>query len=265
LKLFLRREGVHKHRAHHGAGEAAAHGDEHHPQGERPVGAEAARATGEGVILGEARPSGAEGARAQAGAQDAGGRAAPATTGAGALVAPPEPDVEGLGRALAEREQEVARLSDRSIRLQADLENVRKRAEREREDVRRAAAERVASRLLEVVDDLDRAMEHAPQGRESRDFVLGVGMIRARLLEALAAEGVAELDCLGKPFDPICHEAVARECGGSDPGGTVTCVLQKGYTLNGKVIRYPRVRVAVPEPPRSEGARPSDVDETKED
>jgi molecular chaperone GrpE len=140
-------------------------------------------------------------------------------------------------------EREIADLRDRSIRTLADFDNFRKRAERERADLRRYAVMEPMRELLEVVDNLERA---AAAGGSADDLKQGVEMTLRQLQEVLRRHGVGAFDSLAQPFDPALHEAVSRQLSEAVSEPTVAEELQKGYRLHDRLLRPARVVVAVP-------------------
>jgi molecular chaperone GrpE len=149
---------------------------------------------------------------------------------------------------------ELAELRERHLRLRADFENFRKRAERERgERVRHGVGEALRE-LLPVADNLERALA-APGGLE--DLRRGVEMIARQVAETLARHGVAPITALGRPFDPQLHEAVAREESAEVAEPTVVGELQRGYLHGNRLLRPALVRVAMP----AGGGEPADRDE----
>ncbi len=126
---------------------------------------------------------------------------------------------------------------DMARRLQADFDNYRKRTQRENEDFRKFACAGIVTDLLTVVDDLDRALGIA---KEDDDLVVGIRGVRANLMKILESNGLQEIPADGK-FDPNYHEALCTVDGEEDD--MIAEVFQKGYTLNGKVIRYTKVKV----------------------
>jgi len=131
---------------------------------------------------------------------------------------------------------------DRYLRTLADFENFRKRAEREKDDFRRYALVGVIRDLLPVIDNFDRALEHAEEGDE---FHKGVALIYKQLFDVLQRHGLKTISESGVRFDPNIHEAVVREEDPSVPSHTVVAVLQKGYFLHDRLLRPAMVRVAV--------------------
>lgn len=140
-------------------------------------------------------------------------------------------------QALADAQAQADKYLDMARRLQADFDNFRKRTQRENEEFRKYACSSIVGDLLTVVDDLDRALEHA--GDET-EFVKGIRGVRANMMKVLEANGLKEIPAEGR-FDPDYHEALCTVDGDED--GLIAEVFQKGYTLNGKVLRYAKVKV----------------------
>jgi molecular chaperone GrpE len=130
---------------------------------------------------------------------------------------------------------------DRYMRTLADFENFRKRSEREKNDFRRYALADAIRDLLPVLDNFDRALEHAEEGDE---FHKGVAMIYKQLFDVLQRHGLKPIVESGVRFDPNIHEGVMREEDASVPSHTVTAVLQKGYFLHDRLLRPAMVKVA---------------------
>jgi molecular chaperone GrpE len=140
-------------------------------------------------------------------------------------------------------------LKDRYLRSLADFENYRKRADRDKTEYYKYALAELLKELLPVLDNFDRALDHAEQGD---DFHKGVLLIYKQLYSALQKHGLRPIDQAGVPFDPKIHEAVVREENPSVPSHTVLAILQKGYFLHDRLLRPAMVKVAVggPEGPR---------------
>ncbi len=136
---------------------------------------------------------------------------------------------------------------DRLLRATADLENYKKRAAKEREEIQRFGIERVLKDLLPVLDGLDRALGAAPQDDPLAD---GVRLVRASLEQALAKHGVVGFSALGERFDPAVHEALMQVPTGDKPAGTVVLEHARGFRLHERLIRPAMVGVAV-EPPNT--------------
>jgi len=137
---------------------------------------------------------------------------------------------------------ENQQLKDRYLRTLADFENFRKRSEREKNDFRRYAVAESMREILPVLDNFDRALEHAEGGD---DFHKGVLLIYKQLFDALQKSGLKAIEDGGVRFDPNIHEAVIREEDPSVPNHTVTAILQKGYFLHDRLLRPALVKVAV--------------------
>lgn len=156
----------------------------------------------------------------------------------------------GKGRETMDRLKEE---HERFLRAAADLENYKKRAAREREEVQKFGIERVLKDLLPVVDGLDRALAAASPDDPLAD---GVRMVRASLEQALARNGVQAFSALGQKFDPAAHEALMQVPTADQPPGTVVLEHARGFRLHDRLVRPAMVGVAVA-PPRTEGVDPS--------
>lgn len=150
---------------------------------------------------------------------------------------------EAAGAAASAAARELAELRDRHLRLRADLDNFRKRVERERDETRRYALAEPMRELLPVLDNLERAA--SAQG-QPEDLRRGVEMITRQLADVLERFGLAEVPALGESFDPQVHEAVAREESAEVTRPTVVAELQRGYWLHDRLLRPAMVRVALP-------------------
>lgn len=168
--------------------------------------------------------------------------AAEATAPAAEAVETPEtPDP--LTEALAQAEEN----RNNYLRVAAELENQRKRAQRDLEQAHKFAIERFAAELLAVKDSLEMGLA-AAQEAKAEDTVAtlleGKTMTLKQLSGAFEKFGVKEIDPAGQPFDPALHEAMATQPSAEQAPGTVLTVVQKGYTLNGRLLRPARVLVA---------------------
>jgi|WetSurMetagenome_2_1015567.scaffolds.fasta_scaffold273674_1 molecular chaperone GrpE len=134
---------------------------------------------------------------------------------------------------------------DKLIRLQADFENARKRWERDRNEFIRFANEDLICDILTIVDELERSVELSSEKHEDYTaFLKGVGMILAHLHDLLKKNGVCCINAQGKCFDPNYHEALMQTENDELPENTVVDEMQKGYTLNDRVIRTAKVQVS---------------------
>jgi molecular chaperone GrpE len=131
---------------------------------------------------------------------------------------------------------------DRHLRAAADLENYKKRALREREEVERFGIQKLLKELLPVMDNLDRALEHV---ESPNTLTEGIVATRRLFEETLGRYGVKAVSALGQPFDPAQHEAMQQVATADVPAGTVVTELVRGYTLHGRLVRPALVSVAV--------------------
>ncbi len=141
-------------------------------------------------------------------------------------------------------ESAVAEERTRRIRLQADFENYKKRIERDREADQRHASSRVVQNLLPVLDNFERAIASAAGDDAGSSLHQGVQLIFRQILDELRREGLEAIDTVGEPFDPELHEAVATEEHADLPHQTITEELQRGYTLNSRLLRPALVKVS---------------------
>ncbi|MDD5340478.1 MAG: nucleotide exchange factor GrpE [Candidatus ainarchaeum sp.] len=130
-------------------------------------------------------------------------------------------------------------LEERLMRLQAEFENYKKRAAKENALVRENASADVLLKLLPVVDDFDIAVAHMDKAPH-REFRQGMELIYVKLKDIMKKEGLEELKSLGETFDPYKHDALRQ---GEGDDGKVVEVIQKGYTLKGRVLRHAKVVV----------------------
>jgi molecular chaperone GrpE len=139
---------------------------------------------------------------------------------------------------LTEQKKRCEDLNDRYLRLAADFDNYRKRITRDHEALVQQANERFAVDILEIVDNLDRALK-----ADDNHLRTGLEQIRQLLGGILARHGITPIDALKKSFDPGEHEAIAHIPAG-DIEGTVVDVVSPGYRMHNKVIRYAKVAVS---------------------
>ena len=149
--------------------------------------------------------------------------------------------------------KEASEATERMLRLQADWENYRRRTAAERLAEKERAAEGLVTSLLPVIDDIERAIEHAGAAdgdTQFQQFVDGVSAVHAKMLGVLAKEGVEPVDPAGEPFDPLAHQAVGRVEDTEAFDETVAQLYQKGYRRGDKVIRTAMVTVTYGGPKR---------------
>lgn len=185
-----------------------------------------------------------------------------------APVDAPEGDADGEARnvdieigvteedQVAELTAEVAALKDRLIRTMADLENTRKRGERDRQDALKYGASKFARDICEVDDNLRRALGSVPADAADENLTAlmeGVKITQAALSQIFERHGVKQIDARDQKFDPNLHEAMTEiEIPGATPG-TCIDVIEEGYTLNGRLLRPARVVVAKGTPAPASG------------
>lgn len=147
--------------------------------------------------------------------------------------------------------REIADLRDRSMRTLADFDNFRKRAERERQELKKYALVEPLRDFLEIMDNLDLALAAAGS---ADDLKRGIQMIHRQMSDLLRRFGVQEVAALGQPFDPALHEAVSREEDPTVKAPTVTGEMRRGYKIHDRLLRPSMVKVSVP----AEAPRPSE-------
>jgi len=144
----------------------------------------------------------------------------------------------------ADLEQQVREANDRALRSHAELENFRKRSQRELVDERRYAIVPFAKDLLAVVDNLERAIEAAQKSPDASGLLDGVKMVATQLETILKQHDCIRIDTVGAPFDPNFHQAIGQEPSEEHPSGTVSRAFQSGYKLHDRVIRPATVFVS---------------------
>jgi molecular chaperone GrpE len=149
-------------------------------------------------------------------------------------------------RRIAELEALVAELKERSLRALAEVDNVRKRTQKEVDDTRRFAISGFAKELLVVSDNLRRALDAAPKDPDTalKNFLIGVEATERQLASAFEKAGIRKMEPLGKPADPNLHQIMMEVDGGDAPPMTVVQVLQDGYTIHDRLLREAYVGVA---------------------
>ncbi|HEY5494656.1 MAG TPA: nucleotide exchange factor GrpE [Candidatus Anoxymicrobiaceae bacterium] len=162
-----------------------------------------------------------------------------------AIEVEPEERIHALDEEVDEFAEQNTMLLDSLKRLKADFDNYRKRMLKEQTRILETAEADLITKLLPVIDNLQRALESAGVG-EASGLGEGVAMVLELMLSVLAKEGLEVIDPAGEPFDPEHHEAMmvveTSEC----PEGTVVGVVQKGYRFNGLLLRPAMVRVSCP-------------------
>jgi molecular chaperone GrpE len=141
-------------------------------------------------------------------------------------------------------EQRAAEAEAGWQRARADFANLKRRTEEERAESASIAADRLLIRVLDLADDFDLAVEHVPDEAKDSPWVEGIAAIDRKLRTLLEAEGISAMEGEGEPFDPHTQQAISYEDTADVPDGTVTKVIQRGYTIRDRVLRPALVAVA---------------------
>jgi molecular chaperone GrpE len=179
----------------------------------------------------------------------------PAAAAPAAAGSAPVGRVEELEAELASLRAEHQTLRDQYMRIAADFDNFRKRQSRDQDDLRLQIACSTLSEILPVVDNFDRARQQLnPQHEEAQSLHRSYQGLYKQLVDVFKQLGVSPMRVEGEPFDPTLHEAVLREPSHDHPEDVVTEELQRGYHLNGRVLRHALVKVSMgPGPSAGEG------------
>lgn len=169
-----------------------------------------------------------------------------------------ETELARLERELSATQAQASEYLDGWQRAQAEFANYRKRQDAEREQRRQMSNAALLSRVLPIVDDLERAAETLPEGLRNLTWIEGVFLILRKLEMVLESEGVQPILTEGQAFDPIYHEAVTYEEADGYEDGQIIGEVQRGYLLGTRVIRPALVRVARARP------RPAEADQEPE-
>jgi len=151
------------------------------------------------------------------------------------------------------------------LRTLADMENLRKRTQREKEELAKFANENILREILPVIDNLERAVEHAEQAQSSEGLLEGLQMTLDQFSQVLDRFGVKPVDAVGEPFDPALHQAMGQMETAEFPANTVAQQMQKGYQLNERLLRPAMVMVAKVPDVREPEAEGRDQEPTKTD
>ena len=155
-----------------------------------------------------------------------------------------EEQVEFLRDALDASRKELEQSLDAAQRAQAGLVNYKRRTDDERIEQGKYANSRLISKILPVMEELDLAMTHAGESGPNDSWLEGVKLIQRKLSSLLQSEGVAEIETVGNPFNPVEHEALGTEPTADFPPGHITKALRPGYRLYDRVIQPAQVMVA---------------------
>ncbi len=161
---------------------------------------------------------------------------------------------QGSDDQVAALQEEVAQLKEEVLRAQAEVQNVRRRAEADVEKAHKFSTEKFARELLNVVDNLERALAMTPDDEVVKPFLEGIEMTQKSFIDTLEKFKVEQINPEGHPFDPELHQAISMvEAPGAEPN-TVLNVVQKGYTNHGRLLRPAMVVVSKAAPKVDEQA-----------
>ena len=155
-----------------------------------------------------------------------------------------EKELKSLKDALEIREKEIAEYKDRLLRLAAEMENLRKRLDKEKQEHVKFANENLIKQLLPVIDNLERSIEHARQSQSVEGLIEGVEMTLKGFIEVLEQFGCKIIEAEGETFDPMYHEAIQKQESEEVPENKVICQFQKGYIMNDRLLRPAKVVVS---------------------
>ncbi|WP_370280347.1 nucleotide exchange factor GrpE [Pontibacterium sp.] len=158
-----------------------------------------------------------------------------------------EPELQTVAELMSQLEvaqAEVAAMKDQMLRGQAEIQNIRRRAEQDVEKAHKFGLEKFATEMLSVVDNLERAIEAAGDDDAVKPMREGVEMTLNMFVSGLAKFNVEQLNPEGEPFNPELHQAMSMVPAEGVAANTVVAVMQKGYTLNGRLVRPAMVMVA---------------------
>lgn len=152
--------------------------------------------------------------------------------------------LNSLQESLQAAQEESRKNYDLYLRAVAEMENLRKRHQRERDEYLKFASLPLIKSLLTVIDDLDRALAMAAPNQDYSSLHKGIEMVCQRLKEIVSSAGVEPVEALGQDFDPQYHQPLAVEASAEHPDNIVIEELQKGYVMHGRVIRPSLVKVS---------------------
>jgi molecular chaperone GrpE len=155
-----------------------------------------------------------------------------------------EDHVEELQALIVEKDAEIAQLKEKQLYQQAEFENFKRLKMKEKQDALRYGNESLVKELLPVIDNLERAIEHAGKSDEAKSIVDGITLTLTGFLKALEKFNVCCVEAKGCKFDPNVHEAVLQEDSDQAEPGTVIGEFQKGYVMDGRLLRPSMVSVA---------------------
>ena len=138
----------------------------------------------------------------------------------------------------------IAELENKLLRLGAEFDNFKKRAERDKSEMAKYGTDQVLRAILPTLDNLDRALEHSKDGKDIMGIYEGIRITLEELLRGLERFGLKGIEAVGQSFDPTLHEAIALVDSDAHEGNEVVSEMQKGYTLHGRLLRPTQVVIA---------------------
>jgi len=153
-------------------------------------------------------------------------------------------EFELLQEQLLNKSEEAQKYYDQYLRSLAEAENLRKRSQREKEEYLKYAQLSIIKKLLPIIDDLNRGMEAANAAQDFEGLKKGMEITARNLADLLRQEGVQEIECVGKPFDPQYHEPLMVVSSDEHPENIIIEELNKGYIMHDRVIRPSLVKVS---------------------
>ncbi len=159
-------------------------------------------------------------------------------------IADPQAEVDRLKEELAQAQAKAEDYEQQVLRALADQDNTRKRAERDVQNAHKYALEKFATELLPVIDSLEMGLAAADDEADAAKIREGVELTLKMFLDVMKKFGVEPIDPMGEKFDPQLHQAMSQQPSSEVPPNTVTAVMQKGYTLNDRLIRPAMVMVS---------------------
>jgi molecular chaperone GrpE len=152
--------------------------------------------------------------------------------------------IDELKKALEEKDEAIKALQEKILYFQADFENFKRLKNKEKQDTLKFGNETLVKELLPVLDNLDRAVDHASNTEDFKSIHEGVKIVLNEFLKVLERAGIERVEALGKKFDPNFHEAIFQEEKADAEPDTVVSEMQKGYLLNGRLVRPSMVTIS---------------------
>jgi len=156
-----------------------------------------------------------------------------------------EENLVSLKKSLKEKSEEAANYLDHLQRLQAEFENYKKREIEEKRKLKEIGKEDILKKLLPIIDNIEKAIDHSDKDRESDLVIKGIELVYKQFQDLLKKEGVTKITSVGKKFNPLLHEAIITEFSDEHSPGMILEELEPGYFFNGRLLRPTKVKVSV--------------------